>query len=285
MRTLAKAGLAALVVAGGAVITGLFVNDRDATAAEASWRKLQSSEAASLKKFDSGMVHELPEIARRYFAASIAPGTPLHTIVQLDMSGTFTMNDRPFEMKADQILAPPRGFVWRARMTSGAMQFAGSDAYEADGMSWTKFWLASMVPLARIGGSEDHARSAAARMVMETIWAPATLLPQNGAVWRQIGSNEAEISFPDVPNVEPVIFRLDEQGRVREAQTMRWTDANPEKIYRLQPFGGRMLDYQTFQGFTIPSEVEIGNMFGTPAYVPFFHARLTSAKFGSNSPA
>jgi hypothetical protein len=282
MGPFAKIGIIAAIGIGGGAMAGLIGNARDDRAAEDVWHKLRTSDPAPPVLYHPDMVAELPEIGRRYFAAAIAPGTPLHRIAEFKMEGTFIMNGRHFNMQADQILAPDHGFVWRASMRSGALRFAGSDGYESGSGSWTRFWLAGLVPLARIGGSEDHRRAAAARMMMETIWAPATLLPQYGAVWRQLAPDQAEISFPSVVGIQPVIFTLDEHGHIREATTMRWTDANPEKVYRHQPFGGRMLDHETIQGFTIPSEVEIGNMFGTAQYVPFFHARLSDGRFFSS---
>ena len=60
---------------------------------------------------------------------------------------------------------------------------------------------------------------------------------------------------------------------------MRWSDANPDKAYRLQPFGGRLTDWAEFEGFRIPVQVEMGNLFGTPDYAPFFLARVTAARF------
>jgi len=79
--------------------------------------------------------------------------------------------------------------------------------------------------------------------------------------------------------VEPVHLTLDAAGRVLEMTTLRWSDANPDRTDRLQPFGGRMLEHDTHQGFTIPTAMEIGNLYGTPDDVPFFRARMTRVAF------
>lgn len=273
--------LAVLVV--GALIVSLWLQSRDRAQAARVWAALEGRHEADPPRFDPEMVANLPEIAQRYFARAIAPGTPLHRQVRLEMEGSFLLNGTALPMTAHQILAPPaRGFVWQAEIGTGLMRFRGSDGYrrmQGSEESWTKFWLHGLIPLARIGGTEDHARAAAARVMLEAIWVPATLLPQYGAEWSQTGPHSAEIRFADTPELEPMQITFDAQGNPLEVATLRWTDANPEGVFRLQPFGGRMLETGARGGFRIPLRVELGNMWGTPDFAPFFRATITSAEF------
>ncbi|OOG28742.1 hypothetical protein B1C78_00675 [Thioalkalivibrio denitrificans] len=270
-----------IVLVGGltGVGIGLWGSARDARSAQAVWDTLLAQREPAPESYDPAMVSELPEIAQRYFRTAIAPGTPLHGVARLEMEGSLILNSREMPMQADQILAPPHGFVWRARAGTGWVRFAGSDGYRTGQTSWTRFWMWNVLPVARVADTEDHARAAAARMLMETVWAPATLLPEAGAVWTQTGPHQAEIRFPTIPRVEPIHLTLDAAGRVLEMTTLRWSDANPERIYRLQPFGGRMLAHASHQGFTIPTAMEIGNLYGTPEYAPFFRAILTRVEY------
>lgn len=279
MGILKTAGIATLVLCGGAAALGAWGSGCDTRAADALWQALRATAAANPQAYDPAMVADLPPSAQRYFTRAIVPGTPLLQQVELEMEGSFIMQGRSFPMRAHQLLAPPHGLVWEARMGSGLMRFAGSDAYRAGVTSWTRFWLLGMIPLARVGDNEDHARASAARMLSEAIWVPASLLPQNGAVWREVGPDRAEVSFPTNPAVEPVFLTLDAEGNVIEIVTQRWSDANPERLYRLQPFGGRMLAHEQHQGFTIPTEVEVGNHYGTDDYAPFFRATMTRVRF------
>ena len=274
-------GLAAFLVA--AIALGLWVQSRDRAQAARVWAALEATREGGPTLYDSSMVADLPEIAQRYFARAIDPGAPLHRIVRLEMEGSFIMNGNEMPMRARQILAPPaQGFVWQADIGTGLMRFGGSDGYTRAGEaqeSWTKFWLHGLIPLARIGGTEDHARAAATRVMLEAVWAPASLLPQFGAEWVQTGPDSAEIRFADTQSIEPMQITLDALGNPLEVWALRWSDANPERVHRLQPFGGRMLEMTRHQGFLIPSRVELGNMWGTPDYAPFFLATITRAEF------
>jgi hypothetical protein len=64
----------------------------------------------------------------------------------------------------------------------------------------------------------------------------------------------------------------------------RWSDANPEKVHRLQPFGGFLSDFRKVGGYRLPFRVEAGNMFGTDDYFPFFLAEVTDIRFPGAPP-
>lgn len=254
---------------------------RDSSQRSRVWSGLEAGRDPAPALFDPAEVADLPEVARRYFTRAIAPGTPLHRLVTLEMEGTFLLNGTPLPMRARQILSPPAGgFVWQARIGRGLMAFAGSDGYleaPGGGESWTKFWLHGLVPLARAGGTADHARAAATRAMLESVWSPAALLPRFGAEWRQTGPNSAEIHFATAPDLPPMHLRLDAAGDPVEVWALRWSDANPDRTWRLQPFGGRLLAHEDHQGFRIPVAVDLGNHWGTPDYAPFFSATVTRA--------
>lgn len=271
-----------LVLAGGAV-AGARLNARDQEQRRNVWRALEALRVPDPPLHDPADVESMPEVAQRYFDRAIAPGTPLHRVVRLRMTGKFIMNGKHLPMSARQILAPPAdGFVWQAEIGKGLMRFAGSDGYHAPAggpvTSWTKFWLHGLVPLARIGGGPDHARAAAMRAMLESVWAPASLPPQSGADWRQTGPHSAEIRHAGAPDLAPVHLRIDDAGNPVEVWAMRWTNANPGRIWRLQPFGGHVLECSRFGGFTLPSRVEMGNMYGTTDYEPFFLATVTDVE-------
>jgi hypothetical protein len=269
------AGLAGLVAAGVWRRQADLRDDRQASAA------LSARPAPA--RFDPAMLDGLPPLARRYLTWAIAPGTVLSPVVCLQMRGRFVLNGKGLPMRARQVLAPPHGLVWRAHIGQGIGAVSGSDGLLAlpgqPARSWTRFRALGLVPVARAGGTPDHLRSAATRAVMEAVWCPASLLPQAGAVWRDLDGAQAEVGYPALTGVAPMHLELAEDGAPRTLVAARWSDANPQRRWQLQPFGGRVLAHGSFGGFRIPTHVELGNHWGTPAYAPFFEAEVTAADF------
>jgi hypothetical protein len=244
--------------------------------------RLRAFQNAAPARFASDMVARLPEPARRYFAFAIAEGTPLHTVGVFEMTGQFSLGTKAapnyLGMTAQQVLAAPQGFVWKMSGGSGAMRVGGSDTGH-----WTRFWLAGIVPVARTGGDTDHRRSAFGRYAAEAaIWTPAAVLPGPDVTWHEAGPDIASYTMRRDGMEQRVDITVDAAGRPLHVLFQRWTNANPDRTYRLQPFGAVLSDFRSVQGFHIPFHVEAGNGFGTGDWFPFFIADLTDARFGSD---
>ena len=233
--------------------------------------------------FDASMVAMLPEPARRYFTFTVKPGAPLHTVAEVRMRGEIGLgtrdNPKYRTMRAEQILAPPYGLVWKLNAGRGVTKVSGSDGC-ANGTSWVRFWLMKTVPIVRAGGTPDHARSAFGRVVAEAVfWAPAALLPNNGVSWEAVDANTARATVASNCQQQTVDITVAADGRPTKVVIPRWSDANAEKIYQLQPFGGYLSEFQDFDGYTLPTCVEGGNFIGTEEYFPFYKARVYDFRF------
>lgn len=229
--------------------------------------------------FDPAMVAGLPEPARRFLSFAIRPGTPLVTVARIAMTGKFSLGTKEapdyLPMRANQILAAPHGFLWDMRAGKGAMRVSGSDSG-----NWTRFWLYDLAPVARTGGSDDHARSAFGRYVAEAVfWTPAALLPGDNVVWEAVDENTARVTVTRDGAQQAVEVTVDAEGRPLSVSLARWTDANPDKQFRLQPFGGTLSEFRAFDGYMLPTHVEAGNFFGTGDYFPFFIAEVEDISF------
>ena len=241
--------------------------------------QLMSVQPVQPAPFDPRMTSDLPEPARRYFLYTIKPGTPLYRVAKISMSGRFGMGTRTkpgyIPMKATQILAMPAGFIWKMRARRGLMMLSGSDSE-----SWTRFWLMGLLPVARMGGNPDHTRSAFGRYVAEAVfWTPAAVLPGPGVEWEQVDTDCARLIVRHRDLVQSVDVTVAPDGQPTRVCFDRWSNANPEKQHRLQPFGGYLSEFHSFAGFRLPTHVEAGNHFGTDQYFPFFVADVTEVLF------
>lgn len=264
------------LAAGVAALGLLRLADRQADAAE--WARLQALQPAAPQRFQPHMVAGLPEPARRYFGYTIRPGTPLWPVAEIEMGGRFSLgnkDDPAYQpMQARQILAAPHGFVWQMRTLAG-LPVSGSDSGD-----WTRFRLFGLVPVARLGGNPDHARAAYGRFVAEAVfWTPAALLPGPGVDWQALGADTARVTVTRGALSQAVDLTVDAQGAPVQVVFQRWSDANPDRVYRLQPFGGRLADFRDVQGYRLPFQVEAGNQFGTDDYFAFFFAEVSAIRF------
>ena len=241
--------------------------------------RLAATQPVSPPTFSADMVQDLPEPARRFFTYVIGEGTPLYTVADISMAGRFSLETKRkpnyLEMTARQVLAAPEGFVWKAKAGNGLLQMSGSDS-----AIWTRFWLAGIIPVAGMRGTVDHRRSAFGRYVAEAVfWTPAALLPRSNVQWETVDENTARVTIRHQGLEQAVDVTLSSTGQPTYVNFLRWSNANPDNVHRLQPFGGFLSDYREFQGFRLPTHVEAGNFFGTNDYFPFFIADVNSIHF------
>jgi hypothetical protein len=268
-----------LILAGViSTLGGLFVwRQADQFAAQRAWKAL-TLVSAPQKQFSSSMVGDLPEPAQRYFRYAIIENTPLRTVVELEMTGQLgfgAKNDPKYRpMTARQVLAPPFGFVWTVQ--TGAI--AGSDGASPN-QSWTRFWLFKFIPIVRASG-RDHWRSAFGRLVAESaFWAPASLLPSQYVRWEPLGDDSARAVVAFNGQRQSVDIFVDPRGALTHVVILRWSNENPERIFRVQPFGGELSDYREVEGYRLPFRVNGGNHFGTNDYFPFYKIEVTRISF------
>lgn len=247
------------------------------------WCQLEGRARTAPAVFQPAMVDSLPEPARRFFLYTIKPGAPLRTVVEIWTSGEIGLGTskepKYMPMHARQILAPPHGLVWKVQAGRSAVRISGSEGFDGK-RSWGRFWLLGSIPVVRAGGGPDHARAAFGRLVAESVfWAPAALLPHNEVTWEAVGVDTARASLSYKGLTQTVDITVDEAGRPTRVVIPRWSNANPEKTYRIQPFGGYLSAFREFDGYTLPTRIEGGNFIGTEDYFPFYKARVENVRF------
>lgn len=223
----------------------------DRRADDLARKRLMKVAGPAAAAFDPAMIEGLPEPAQRYFLYMIEPGAPLRRAVEIEMTGEieFGTKERPDyrPMSARQILAPPHGMVWRAKAGS----ISGSDGATPDS-SWTRFWLFGLVPVVRVSRNDDHRRSAFGRVIAEAaLWAPASLLPGENVTWAPLDATSARAIVRFGEFTQAVDITVAEDGRPIRSLIQRWSNENPDKVFREQPFGGDMSEFRTFGGYRL----------------------------------
>lgn len=278
-----KALIALVPIVGLGVVSLALLLFLDRRADRLERERLTEIQPAVPETFDPRMVADLPEPARHYFSYVIRPGTPILPVSEIEMRGQFSFGTKEAPnyqpMEAHQILAAPAGFVWAMR-TTGGTPVSGSDSGR-----WTRFRIFGLIPVARVGGDPDHTRSAYGRYVGEAvIWAPAALLPGPGVTWEAVNEETVRVTVERGALRQAVDVTVDPEGKPVTAVFQRWSNANPDKEHRLQPFGATMSDFREVGGYRLPFRVEAGNLYGTEAYFPFFRAEVTSISFPGGEP-
>jgi hypothetical protein len=282
-----KALMIGLALAAVAVLALGVLRFSDSRADRALIAELGNAAERASPVFDPDMVDGLPDAAARFFLFTIIPGTPLRTTAVIEMSGELSLGTREVpnyqDMRAHQVLAPPFGFVWQVRLP-GPMVVTGSDAYGTDG-SWSRFRLFDLIPVGRVSEDPDHLRSSFGRMVGEGLfWSPAVFLPAADAgwdaiTWEAVDDSTAAVTVRHNGLEQRAELTVDGSGQPVRVVFQRWSNENKEQVYRLQPFGGDLSGFQTFDGFRLPTRVVGGNFYGTDDYHSFFRAEVANISF------
>jgi hypothetical protein len=233
--------------------------------------------------FTEGEIEDLPEPARRYLRASIAPGTPLARSARFRMRGSIKLGKRWDRFRARQILAPHRGFLWAAR--AGGV-IVGSDRY-AEGRGVMDWRILGLLRVAHADGS-DTSRSAAGRAGAEAVWVPTALLPRFGVLWTTRGPHDIAAAYVLDDTELHLRYAVDDEGQLRSVVFDRWGDPDNSGTWGHHPFGFEATGYKTFGGVTIPIAGRAGWFLGTDRWSEgeFFRCEITDYELvtGNRSP-
>ena len=231
--------------------------------------------------FREELVASLPASAQRYLLHAIAPGTPLAQAVRLETLFTMRLrpgSPRPVDLPGYEILAPPRGFVWRARGRMGPIPFRVADHY-AEGEGAVRVEAFGGVPVVRASGA-DVSRSARGRLAIEAIWLPTALLPTEGVSWQGLPDGRCRVVLTIDGETLALSLAVDGDGGLREVTMERHGDVGVDS-WRPIPYGVEVESEAAFGGYTIPTRLRGGWWYGTERYDPDAAARLrvTGASF------
>lgn len=270
-------GVAAVLLV-GAVAYLLFMRGRLDRFMTRDWVELRPP--AGPDTFDPQMVAELPEPARRYFVHAIQPGARLARSVYLEMEGHIGLQPgaEKLPLRAQEILAAPHGFIWKARVGSGLMRISGYD-YTLKGEGGLRWFFWGFIPVMQADG-HDVTRSAAGRLAMETVaWLPSTLLAREGVRWEPVDETSARVHLRVGDEETTSIVEVGPDGRLERLETMRWEVEGVEGSPAYLPSVAEPEEERRFDGYTIPTRIRLVSKVGTPKENPFFEATVLSADY------
>lgn len=205
-------------------------------------------------RFDPESVADLPPPARRYLRHAIAPRRPLARSVALELTGSFRGEGQTdwSPIAARQVLSPGRGFVWEARLSlAPGVWLSGADWY-ADGRGGQRFALLGLLPVVRASGPAVS-RSAAGRLLGESVFLPAALLPGSGAEWDAVDDRRARVALSVDDLTTTLTLVVAESGALRRVEFDRpWAEGGT------RPFRVAVDREQTVAGFTVPATIRAG---------------------------
>jgi hypothetical protein len=228
--------------------------------------------------FQESMTEGLPPAVRRWFLHAIRPGTPLATHADLVLSGALRW-DRDQEWRAfhaRESIAPPHRLAWSAWVQRGLLWTLEEERYALGAGTARRALYGFISGRGREG--PDLSRSLLGRLILESIWLPATLLPQRGVVWEQNGEDSIRAQHTLRTGATVLDLRVEPDGRLLEASMDRW-GPDPAGIWQTMRFGMRVEDECPFAGFTIPSEFSAGWGYGTSDYQESVRLRVDGISF------
>ena len=228
--------------------------------------------------FALAWVAGLPEPARRYLAHAIAPGAQIPGAVALRAVGSVRVEPEGewLELEAEELLAPPRGFVCTATIRGRLLSLAATEHYLA-GRGGAALWLLGRVPLRRVADA-DQARAAAGRLAIESVLMPAALLPRPGLHWHAGGDlDTARVSFKVDATPVDLTLRLGGDGSLRSARIQRWGAIAGG--YDWRGFSIEVYAERTFDQITIPARISASWELEGGRRFEFLRAEVTRAAF------
>ncbi|MEH2041211.1 DUF6544 family protein [Nostoc sp.] len=254
---------------------------------ERQLRRIGQSLAAqsSQEIFSEAMIADLPIPAQRYLRHAIQVGTPLASSLSLKFTGNtqFGAKSKLWPLKGTEILiTPQRGFLWKETLQTGLLTQNGL-LYYANGKGRVRWNFFELIPdpAKSGGGTNDAAKAMLGRFITKYIWTPFAFLPQQGAVWEAIDDEHAKVTVSVDGTPVTITLTIDAEGRLQESVSLRWGAKTEDGSFAYFPYGIKVEEEKTFDGYTIPSRLSAAWCYGDVDREPplVFHYAIEKAHF------
>jgi hypothetical protein len=233
------------------------------------------------KTYDPSELIGLPEPVQRYFRAALSGGQQVVAAVNVEHSGTFNQSDarerwKPF-VSTQRVVTQRPGFDWDARIAMmPGVAVCVHDAYIA-GEGLLHAALFGLVPLADLRGTPALAQGELMRFFAEAAWYPTALLPSQEIQWKGVDDRSAMATLRDGDNEVTLLFRFNEHDLI-ESFHSEGRGAMVGKDIVMLPWEGRMSNYQTHSGMTVPLTGEVAWV-RPEGRQPYWRGLITSLRY------
>lgn len=200
----------------------------------------------------------LPSPVQRYLQYAIGEDAPAIRTARLRHGGLFrtSPDSRWWSIEGEQYFTAARpGFIWNARIRPAPLMWieARDGLLHERGSMLVK--ALSAIPIANAAGTEID-QGATLRWLAETAWFPYALV-SDCIRWDPIDERSARATIRYEGPPASAVFEVDEDGRLARLHAERYRDLGGGKS-ALTPWGGEYRDYREFDGFRVPTSVEVG---------------------------
>jgi len=226
---------------------------------------------------------QLPPPIQRHLAYAITPHAPATRTARLRHEGTFRTGpeQRWFPISGEQYfsIAHP-GFVWFAGMQVAPLLWIQARDRLVGGRGDMLVKPLSAFAIADASGPEID-QGAALRWLAESVWFPDAFTG-DAIEWASIDDHSARASLRHMGLPVNAVFEVDQEGRIAALHAERYRDLGGGRS-ALTPWSGRYTDYREFDGFRVPSGVEV--TWNLPEG-PFSYARfhITALEYNVTEP-
>ena len=199
----------------------------------------------------------LPEPVRRYLRYAIREGAPATRTARLRHDGLFRTkpNQRWFRIEGEQYFTVARpGFVWNASIRPAPFLWIEARDHLMAGRGNMLVKLVSTISIADARGAEID-QGASLRWLAECAWFPYAYVGTQ-VEWEPIDARSVRATLRHDGLPVSAVLEIDDDGKLAQLRAERYRDVGGGKAVRT-PWTGRYGDYREFNGFRVPSSVEV----------------------------
>jgi hypothetical protein len=218
----------------------------------------------------------LPPPACRYLRRALPADGSLARTVDLYLAGRLRPEPGAgwIGFEAQQRICPERGFICLARLQSlGPLAVEGAD-FLFEGQAGSHYFLGRTLALVQDDG-EDLAPAAAGRLLIESIWLPASLVPESGVRWQPGDQSRATAVVPTPGGNTALNFVVAEDGMLTRVSAMLPERGTGARI----PWALQVEEDACWDGYTVPSRITGFRGHGSEDPFRWLELRVESARF------